>query len=59
MEDMEEVGEAELYLSSSFPPTADAMGGVNILHLYLSVCASLFHETGAKWDSLRHYECVR
>jgi len=51
MEDMEELGEAEEDLSSSFlsPSLPEVRKG---WHLRLSVCASFFREAEAEWDFL-------
>ena len=58
MEDMEELGEAEVNLSILSFPLPYPIGVHKGWHLRLSVCASLFRETGAEWD-LRCYVCVR
>lgn len=48
MEDMEELREAEVNLSIPSFPLPYPIGVHNGWHLRLSVCASLFRETGAE-----------
>ena len=50
MEDMGELGEAEVGLSIPSFPSPYPMGSRKGWHLRLSICASFFRETGAEWD---------
>ena len=50
MEDMGELGEAEVGLSIPSFPSPHPMGSRKRWHLRLSICALFFREIGAEWD---------